>query len=886
MAENFDDIEKRLRAQAKLGEDLRKSSAAMAGSMKDYLELQYRLNRARKEEAKLEEKIKKLREDSGGLVTEEIKQHEQLLKKLKKENDELDKGAKILKSQAFSIKNMSVAVSRDLLKGLKAVSREVKTISLGYFEQDKSIRRISVNLGVVGKRQDQFLKTVYRTSVVTQQWGVNASELASMYSSYVDSIGRLLPLTEQNATALALMSKGTALGAEGAAEMASNMEVFGYSIEKTAKYVEDVSNMSESMGVNSSKTLKILNQNLKKAQGFRFKDGQAGMAKMAALSAKLRMDMSEVLGFAEKLWDPEGSIEAAASLQMMGGAFAQMADPLQLLYKGRNNPQQLLEDLSKAAASTVQNMGKGVYEIPAMELQRLKQVADATGVSFDELVQSAKTVRRQSDISSMMSPKISQDDREYVATLAEWSEEKGGFTVSLDGKTKTLVKNLSPAMIGKLKAEAKSLEERSNMAQSFDERLKNIVLTFKALLLPFLNGLDRGLRPLFEKMLGKGGFTQNMKSLADKMDTWGTKFGFWLSDSIPKFIQTMKDIGKFFSDIFGGGKDGKGGMFGNMTELKTASINIVEAIKKVGNFLGPEGSLAALLLVAFPKTFKEAFSFGVDILKSVFNTVYEHFFARGSSPGNPLFVADVAGGGGSGGITDMMGNLTGGKPTKGRRNLIKMFGNNKFSKGLQGIGNKVKGGFGLGRGMIGLAKGAGLGLIGEGVSLGADYWRNNLDDRNSTGGKLLGIGGQAAQYAGMGAMFGPWGALIGGLVGAGKGVYDEYFSDEAKAIAKAKPLGKRGVGGAKPISMMDGTSTPDGHVITTPKGEVYKTHMKDYIMVGQPTGNNGGGMSNEITINGTLMLKGDGFEKDLLKDPMFMNELTRTITFLMRDQSR
>ena len=70
-----------------------------------------------------------------------------------------------------------------------------------------------------------------------------------------------------------------------------SLEVFGMTIESTAGYVEDVVNMSENMGVNSGKTLKILQQNLRKAQTVRFKGGVEGMAKNDRF-VKLRMDMS------------------------------------------------------------------------------------------------------------------------------------------------------------------------------------------------------------------------------------------------------------------------------------------------------------------------------------------------------------------------------------------------------------------------------------------------------------------------------------------------------------------------------------------------------------------------------------------------------------------
>ena len=59
-------------------------------------------------------------------------------------------------------------------------------------------------------------------------------------------------------------------------------------------------------------------------------------------------------------------------------------------------------------------------------------------------------------------------------------------------------------------------------------------------------------------------------------------------------------------------------------------------------------------------------------------------------------------------------------------------------------------------------------------------------------GKAVGVGGTALKYAGIGGMIGSVvpgvgtaiGAGIGGALGAGKGIYDQYFSDDAKPEVK------------------------------------------------------------------------------------------------------
>src|SRR5690606_28431067 len=82
-----------------------------------------------------------------------------------------------------------------------------------------------------------------------------------------------------------------------------------------------------------------------------------------------------------------------------------------------------------------------------------------------------------------------------------------------------------------------------------------------------------------------------------------------------------------------------------------------------------------------------------------------------------------------------------------------------------------------GMGMMGrMGLGIGLGAAG----MGLDAWRGTLDDPNSGTGKAMGVGSSALEGAGMGMMFGPWGALIGGLLGAGYGAFKEFSTEDKK----------------------------------------------------------------------------------------------------------
>lgn len=903
------DYEKLISTQEKVGEQVRKGTASLVTGMKDAAVAQRRYNKllddANKKialRAELEEKYKKATEEEKKEIKAQIALLDVQIEKSKKLAEENRLLAESLRSQTLNVKNLTVAVGRDLGKAFKktfsyAVSTtkslisEVKELGRAYDEQENSIRRTAVNIGLMGKQQDQFRKTVYKSALATQRLGVDAKELAGMYGSYVDNVGRLIPLTEKAAYALSEMAQGTSLGAEGAAQMASSMEVFGMSIESTAKYVGDVVEMSEKMGVNSGKVLGTLSQNLKKAQTVRFKDGVKGMAKMAALATKVRMDMSSALGFAQDLWEPEKAIETAAQLQMMGGAFAKMGDPLQLMFLGRNDPAKLMENLAEASASVVKNMGDGTYDIPTMELQRLREVAQATGMDFEQLVETAKTSARRKDIARMLSPGMSSEQKDFIASIATYDKDKG-FVVTVDGKTQK-VAELSSDVVKSMQAEAKTLDERSKSAQGFLTLLGNLMGSIKNLAFSFFAGMEKTLRPLIEKLMGTG--KGSLASFGDKMFAWGEQFGTFLAENLVPTIRSLIEWGKdFFTKLPGFFTDDKGG------------FDLFGGIGKAGGYIWDSltGSTAfkAIMekLSEVTKTITEPLWAIVKVLGGIAVAVLAIKAAQ--MMGGAM---NMLGGVGKFGRMGKMGRGLGGmfgKAAPGARfaSMRNAAGVTRGAGGFMGRGGgaAAKGIFGRGGGLT-LGKSLAGGMRAANplmlASMGMDIGRSFMGDPNSALGKGLGVGSTIANDAAMGAMLGSVvpgvgtaiGGVVGGVVGAARGVYNEFSEKLLGEYDVDKSIAKKSfkLGGSGMAQMMDGAVMPDGNVIKTAKGKFFGLAPKDVISIGQP-GSGGGGGTNDHNINGKLILEGDGFQKDMLKDPIFVREMVKIITKTMINQGR
>ena len=72
-------------------------------------------------------------------------------------------------------------------------------------------------------------------------------------------------------------------------------------------------------------------------QTYVFNGGIKGLRTMAADAVRLKLDIEGIAGLADKVMRPEGAVETAALLTTMGGEFAKLGDPFQLMFKARND---------------------------------------------------------------------------------------------------------------------------------------------------------------------------------------------------------------------------------------------------------------------------------------------------------------------------------------------------------------------------------------------------------------------------------------------------------------------------------------------------------------------------------------------------------------------
>jgi len=492
-------------------------------------------------------------------------------KKTLEEDLEALKGAKkIMESQYKTMLAQNIALRKQLgvtnaleagfsslLKGGKNLAKTMWA-QVGYLnDQSKAVKTTELSMGILSKQSAAFTANMFKASLSTNILGLGAKELAEIQGRYSNEIGSTISLTEQGLVAMSELAKGTVLGADGAAQMAASMFNFNISAERTRDFVEEALNNAHSMGVDASKATKNIETSLRLANRYHFKGGVKGALQMAVAAGKTKMDMESVAGFAEKLFSPEGAIDMSAQLQVLGGEWAKLADPFALMYKARNDPKALADDLARAASATAHfNDVTQEIDISPLEMHRLREVANQTGMDFDNLAESARKLGKMKEIKTRITGAIDPELKDYIANTADFDDEKKEFYITLDGKTKTYVNdlhNISSANI-KLQLDAQkkekaTLEERAKQSQTFLDKWDNIQNTFRSFLLPIFEGFNTGLNQGlgdFAKWMKESKFTERLSDIGKTLGGWTASLLKFIGDNpIGSAISAVVGIGLF-----------------------------------------------------------------------------------------------------------------------------------------------------------------------------------------------------------------------------------------------------------------------------------------------------------------------------------------------------
>ena len=524
-------------------------------SLLEYKEIMEHLAKIKATERHYAKELKKYAEKDKQLAAERVKHEIELNKAVHKRNaaemahwqdkiDALDEERTILDNNAkfaqqeikrtqqlgkllaenLNTNNLIHATYGSTLKTLGAIGKTLYEQKGYLLEQQKALKMSELQMGLLSKESQGYRDNLFNASLSTNQLGVDSKALSDMQATYSQEIGRTVILTEAGNQAMAELAMGTTLGTENAAQFAANMEMLGHSVEASRDFMEDTLNIAHKMGLNSAASAENLNKALELANRYNFADGVKGIQRMALVATRLRLDIGAIEGIADKAFNPEGAIEMAANLSVLGGEWAKLGDPFSLMFKSRTDLAGLTEDIAAAAASGAEfNAETGEFDIASMQLHRLKEVANATGMELSDLTKAARNAAKFSKIKAEVTGDFDDDILEFISSKGRFDAKTGEFKVNINGQDE-FVKNLNKFTKAEMRAlvdEQANLKERAIQAQTFDEQWNNILNQFKSTLLP---GFDRFSKAVLEGLTDFSNWIQE-EGVLEGISTFGKQVG-------------------------------------------------------------------------------------------------------------------------------------------------------------------------------------------------------------------------------------------------------------------------------------------------------------------------------------------------------------------------
>lgn len=306
----------------------------------------------------------------------------------------------------------------------------------------KSYKKLSVNIGIGYQNQRLIGDEFTRSLIKVKELGGDIDDVNAIYTKFSDQSGRVRILDDEEVQRIFAIEKATGLMGDSAAALAERFDLVGISSEDFADNIEQVMKDAQKIGLNSSKVVKVLSDNFENMQRMSFRGGVKAMTEMSKLAVKMRMEISDMLGMADKFYEPEAAIEAAAQLQLMGGDIAQaFGDPFETMYLARNKP----EELAKRLQTMTENMASfnsetGEFEITAEARQQLSFAAEQLGLAKDNVIDMAFQANKMKDIKLSVGGDFTEEQLDKITSIAkfkdgQWKVDVEGDSIAVDDIT-------------------------------------------------------------------------------------------------------------------------------------------------------------------------------------------------------------------------------------------------------------------------------------------------------------------------------------------------------------------------------------------------------------------------------------------------------------------
>jgi len=370
---------------------------------------------------------------------------------------------------------------------LKEQIKEMTNFTGALVTLDTESARISQSFLLGRSRINEFKGVIADTAPLVRRLGGDIGDIVAMVEQTGQALSRNVVFSPEIYEKLYAL---TTLMDVSANDLTKNFSDVGISIAKVGGEVEKSISYIKSVGMDAKTIMKEVVNNTDLLNRFNFKEGVLGFSKMAATAAMLKVDMSSIQSFADKVFNIEGAVETASTFQRLGVFMGDLADPFSLMNSSVNGPEGLIKSIAKAGEMfTELNAETGRIEINPSAMGMFKELGDATGLGADKVKKMAIALREFNERSSEIDFKfdITEDQKMFIANLS-YLNDKGEYVINVkDEKTGASiaqkVSELTDKQMEKLqelsKEEPKTMEDLARESMSITDIIKNDVQAIK-----------------------------------------------------------------------------------------------------------------------------------------------------------------------------------------------------------------------------------------------------------------------------------------------------------------------------------------------------------------------------------------------------------------------
>ena len=326
--------------------------------------------------------------------------------------------------------------------------------------------------------------------------------------------------------------------------LTKNFAEAGYEVSQIGVNVKESIEYVQSLGLNARIVTKEVTENLELMNRFSFNDGVQGLTKMAAQASMLRFDISETARFADRVLKPEDAIAMAAGFQRLGLAVGSLGDPFKLMNDAINDPGALQDSLIQATQQFISfSKETNSFKISQQGILTLKEMADLTHISYEQLTKSALAAADLDTRVSAINPSIkfeNENDKILLANIASMGEG-GKYEVNLKDDVKKELQDLNQDEFDEL---IKQQKERPKELEDIQRSQLGVLEEVNANILSLLNQIRYGAAGAREVVSNTVGLENIARIVSREVSNVGPdykKVGSFVNESIQSLTSLITD---------------------------------------------------------------------------------------------------------------------------------------------------------------------------------------------------------------------------------------------------------------------------------------------------------------------------------------------------------